>query len=100
MKILRINNHKAEYSIDGVEYNSIVNINKEILKLFVDNIMTSDDITFDKEEEDNKIENKAESIIYNDVYKKLNDLIEKKHEIIDKVDSTFSILIEKYELEK
>lgn len=32
--------------------------------------------------------------------KKLNDLIEKKHEIIDKVDSTFSILIEKYELEK
>ena len=62
--------------------------------------MTSDDITLDKEEEDNKIENKAESIIYNDVYKKLNDLIEKKHEIIDKVDSTFSILIEKYELEK
>ena len=100
MKILRINNHKAEYSTDGVEYNSIININKEILKLFVDNIMISNDITLDKEGDNNKIDNKAESIIYNDIYKKLDNLIEKKQEIIDRVDSTFSSLIEKYELEK
>ena len=48
-----------------------------ITNLFSNRIIIPD-ITLDKEEEDNKIENKAESIIYNDVYKKLNDLMDKE----------------------
>jgi len=95
MKILRINNHKAEYSIDGTNYSSIVNINKEILKIFIDKIMSCDTIFLDEEDE-----NKAASIIYNDIYKKLIDLKEKKQDIINSVNMTFSKLIEKYELKK
>lgn len=100
MKILKINNHKAEYSLDGVNYSSIVNISKEDLKKIIDYIMENDDIDFDQINDDtNKIENKAENIIYSDLYKKLNDLKQKKEEIIKKIDSKFSPLIEKYELE-
>lgn len=100
MKILRINNHKAEYSIDGTNYSSIVNINKETLKIFIDKIMSCDTTFLDEEDENNKIENKAASIIYNDIYKKLIDLKEKKQDIINSVNMTFSKLIEKYELKK
>ena len=35
---------------------------------------------------------------YSDLYTKLNDLIQKKEDIIEKIDSKFSNLIEKYEL--
>ena len=56
MKILRINNHKAEYSIDGTNYSSIVNINKEILKIFIDKIMSCDTIFLDEEDENKEEE--------------------------------------------
>ncbi len=100
MKILRINNYKGEYSLDGTSYNTIVNISKEDLKAIVDYIMENDDVELDQiDEGENRIENKAENIIYSDLYTKLNSLIEKKQEIIDKIDSKFSNLIEKYQLD-
>lgn len=100
MKILKIDSHKAKYSLDGVNYNLIVNISKEDLKKIVDYIMDNDDTELDcYNEEENKIDNKAESIIYSDLYIKLYDLIQKKAEILEKVNSKFSSLIEKYELD-
>lgn len=100
MKILKIDSHKAKYSLDGVNYNPIVNISKEDLKKIVDYIMENDDIDLDcYDEAENKIDNKAESIIYSDLYIKLYDLIQKKSEILEKVNSKFSSLIEKYELD-
>lgn len=100
MKILKIDSHKAKYSLDGVNYNPIVNISKEDLKKIVDYIMDNDDTELDcYNEAENKIDNKAESIIYSDLYIKLYDLIQKKAEILEKVNSKFSILIEKYELD-
>lgn len=100
MKILKIDSHKAKYSLDGVNYNPIVNISKEDLKKIVDYIMENDDIELDcYDEAENKIDNKAESIIYSDLYIKLYDLTQKKKEILEKVNSKFSNLIEKYELD-
>lgn len=100
MKILKIDSHKAKYSLDGVSYNPIVNISKEDLKKIVDYIMDNDDTELDcYNEAENKIDNKAESIIYSDLYIKLYDLIQKKAEILEKVNSKFSSLIEKYELD-
>lgn len=100
MKILKIDNHKAKYSLDGITYSPIVNISKEDLKTIVDYIMENDDFEFDDIYNDaNKIENKAENIIYSDLYTKLNELKEKKEGIIKKIDSKFSKLIEKYQLD-
>lgn len=100
MKILKIDCHKAKYSLDGENYNPIVNISKEDLKKIVDYIMENDDIELDcYDEAENKIDNKAESIIYSDLYIKLYDLTQKKKEILEKVNSKFSNLIEKYELD-
>lgn len=65
---------------------------REAIKKFVSNYIKVD-------EEENKIDNKAESIIYSDLYIKLYDLIQKKAEILEKVNSKFSSLIEKYELD-
>lgn len=101
MKILRINNHKGEYSLEGTSFNNIVNISKEDLKTIVDFIMENDNIELDTiGDNQNTIENKAENIIYSDLYTKLNSLMEKKAEIIDKIDSKYSNLIEKYQLEE
>lgn len=100
MKILRINNNKGEYSLNGTTYSAIVNISKEDLKTIVDYIMENDDVELDHiDEVENRIDNKAENIIYSDLYTKFNSLIEKKQEIIDKIDSKFSNLIEKYQLD-
>lgn len=100
MKILRIKNNKGEYSLDGSTFNNIVNISKEDLKTIVDIIMEQEDIELDViDDEKRKIENKAENIIYSDLYIKLNNLIEKKQEIIDRINSKYSNLIEKYQLE-
>lgn len=99
MKILKIDSKKAKYSLDGGTYNPIVNISKEDLKKIIDYIMENDDAELDPiDDVENKIENKAENIIYSDLYTKLNDLIQKKEDIIEKIDSKFSNLIEKYEL--
>lgn len=99
MKILKIDSKKAKYSLDGVTYNPIVNVSKEDLKQIIDYIMENDDAELDPiDDVENKIENKAENIIYSDLYTKLNDLIQKKEDIIEKIDSKFSNLIEKYEL--
>ena len=100
MQILKIDNHKAKYSLDGVTFNSIVNIGKEELKAIIDYIMENNDAEFDEpDDEMNKIENKPEEIIQSDLYAKLYNLNQKKEEIIEKVDSKFSELIAKYELE-
>lgn len=99
MKILKIENNKAKYSLDGQNFSPIVNINKEDLKLIVDYIMENDDAEFDAIDDENKIENKAENIIYSDLHTKLNELVQKKDDIIEKIDSKFSSLIEKYEID-
>lgn len=100
MKILRISDKNAEYSIDGINYTSITNISRDDLKVIVEYIMNNDDIILDEVTEENKIVNKAEEIIYADIYNKLNDLKDKKTTIIEKVELKFKNLIEKYELEK
>lgn len=100
MKILRISDKNAEYSIDGINYTSITNISRDDLKVIVEYIMNNNDIILDEVTEENKIVNKAEEIIYADIYNKLNDLKDKKTTIIEKVELKFKNLIEKYELEK
>ena len=100
MKILRISDKNAEYSIDGINYTSITNISRDDLKVIVEYIMNNDDVILDEVTEENRIVNKAEEIIYADIYNKLNDLKDKKTTIIEKVELKFKNLIEKYELEK
>jgi hypothetical protein len=100
MKILKIDKNKAEYSLDGKSFNSIVNIGKEDLKTIIDYIMENDDAEFDEiNGESNKINNKAEEIIYSDLYTKFSDLNSNKNDIIKEINDKFSTLIDKYELE-
>ncbi len=63
--------------------------------------MENDDIELDATDDNqNTIENRAENIIYSDLYTKLISLMEKKVEIIAKIDLKYSNLIEKYQLEE
>lgn len=100
MKILKIENNSAFYSKDGIKYFSISDIQKEDLKNIIDYILENDDFELDiQNDSDNQIKNKAESIIYTDIYNKLNELVNQKEEITNTINNCFKNLVDNYQLE-
>lgn len=100
MKILKIENNLAFYSKDGIKYSSIADIQKEDLKTIIDYILENDDFELDiQNDSDKQIKNKAESIIYTDIYNKLNELVNQKEEIAHTINNCFKNLIDNYQLE-
>ena len=94
MKHLRIEAFKAEYSIDGEEWNSIEGITKEDLLKIVDFALESGFIMDDPKNE--KIGNDAHKIIYSNIYEKIAKLVKERKVFIDDCESQYKDAIEKY----
>lgn len=100
MQILKIEDNIAKFSLDGKNYENIVSIDKDKLKTLIDLVIQEEIIATDTENEtDKKIKNKAEEIIYKNIYTQINKLIKEKDNIINSVNDSFSSFIEKYGLE-
>ena len=94
MKILRINNHLGEYSLDGVNFSPIDSISKEDLLCLIDKFISAEcemDAYMD-----GFIGNPAHKIIYQNIYTRFIDLEQNKGQFKDMRENTYKDAINKY----
>lgn len=95
MKILRINNNKGEFSINGADYKSIDTISKDDILHLID-ILTQQDCEMDDVITDNNLPNKAHLIIYKSLLVKFKELQNNKAFFRDMRDNEYKDAINKY----
>lgn len=96
MKLLRISNNNGEFSTDGSEYKEIEHITKEDIFKIMQKVMSSDEIEFDIMNQDNKINSPAQKIIYENIFKKINELKESREDIIEECERKYKTAFDKY----
>lgn len=95
MKILKIEDNKGFFSLDGEQYRPIDEIDKVNLMSLV-NLVLKSLIIMDEYNEDN-IGNQAHQIIYKSIYEKLMNLQDNKNKFRDESDRLYQEAIEKYQ---
>ena len=97
MKILKIDDNKGYFSLDGNDWIIIDEINKENLLSLVDISLTDE---FEMDEFDKKkLGNPAHQVIYNNIYKKLSELSTRRTRFKDEIEALHKEAIEKYSQE-
>lgn len=76
MKILRINQSRGQFSIDGTSWTDIDQLDKNAILVIV-GLITSTEVEMDAYDE-GAIQNKAHKVIYKNLYEKLSLLSQKK----------------------
>lgn len=94
MKILKINNGKGEFSLDGINYSSIDTIKKDDLLNMID-LLVNSECEMDEYSDEN-IPNKAHQIIYKNLYRKFNELEQNKSQFKDMSENIYKDAIDKY----
>lgn len=94
MQILKIDNGKGYFSINGDGFVSIDEIDKDNLMALV-NIVLKEDATMDAYKTE-FIVNQAHQIIYKSIYEKLSTLKENKDRFKDESERLYLEAIEKY----
>ncbi len=94
MRILKIEDNKGYFSIDGKEWNPIDEINKDNLLSLVD-ISLSKDFEMDDFNK-TKLGNQAQQVIYSNIFNKLTELKSIKNQFNDEIESLYKEAIEKY----
>ena len=96
MKILKIENGQGFfYSFSGKLFKEIDLLDKESLFAMVDYVLKNKDADVEPFIE-NKINKKAQIIVYKEVSSKLLELISKRDEIINGVEMKYAKALEKY----
>jgi len=94
MKHLKIEENKGYFSIDGIKWYPVDEMNKDHLLSLVDLSLQEgfemDD--YDKE----KLGHQAHQVIYKHIFEKLSDLYNKKDRFKDQSESLYKNAIEKY----
>jgi hypothetical protein len=98
MKILKIKDGKAYYTLEGEDFKIIDIDGDAILKLLDAILESADDIMMDNEEEE-EVQNEAEKIIYADLRKKLTDFCGLKPQLLKEVSDLYKEQKEKYHSE-
>lgn len=96
MKILRINNSKGEFSINGEDFHSIDSISKDDILSLID-IVIKNECEMDELAEGMDLPNKAHSIIYKHIIRKLKELQANRTFFVDMRDNTYKEAISKYQ---
>ncbi len=94
MKILKIEKKLGYYSVDGITYETIDKINKEILLELV-NLALENEIYIDQYNEE-LLKNQAHQIIYKNISEKIEDLNQRKDDFKDQSERLFLTEYEKY----
>lgn len=98
MKVLKIENKRCYFSIDGNSFNSIVDITKEDIYSILDIIFESEDFIIDELNEDVVIANEVERLIYENIVSQLNVFIDNKESLQNEIKEEFKEVTKKYEL--
>lgn len=98
MTLLKVENNKGKFSTDGLNFVEIEKISKDdILKIF-EKVLNEDSIIIEESnDEDKKINSPAQEIIYDNIYEKVNEIINEKDEINSFDDDEYYIAIRKYQ---
>ena len=99
MKVLKIDNKKCYYSIDGVNDKPISDISKEDIYAILNIIYSTDDYVFDEYNENVEIVNDVEKIIYANLYAQFNSFIDKKETLVEEINNELKNIKKKYELD-
>ena len=94
MKILRIRNSKGEFSLDGNNYSAVDIINKDDLLKMID-LFVNYECEMDEYSEES-IQNKAHQIIYQNIYRKFNELGKNKAQFKEMSENLYKDAIDKY----
>jgi len=95
MKILKIENGKGAFSLDGEKWIPIDEIERGSLMQLLD-VVLKESATADEFKVES-ITNQAHQIIYKSIYEKLMTLMENKTKFKDESDRTYLHAIEKYQ---
>lgn len=97
MKVLKIENEKCFYSIDGKKYFSIVDIGKDDIYNILD-LIYKQECEFDECNDDTKIKNDVEKIIYKDLFIQLDNFKKNVLSLKQEIDDEFKDAYEKYDI--
>ena len=96
MKLLKIENKKCFYTLDGEHYNGISDISKEDILKILYLIYEEENITLDKIENQEDVVNDVERLIYINLYSKLSSFAQNKLSIKTKLDDEVKDVVDKY----
>lgn len=98
MKVLKIDNEECYYSLDGTNYESILDIGKDdIYKIL--NYVYEGKGEIDEYTEDLKIKNEVERLIYKDLFVQINNFKENIPALKQEINEEFKEAFEKYNVE-
>ncbi len=100
MKVLKISQKKASFSINGTTYSAIKDITQNDLKTIISIILYQDNIEYDSLSDENDISNPVEKIIYQNLELKIKDLLKNRNDIINDINNYYEKLYDKYDLLK
>ena len=96
MKYLRINNDKGEFlKKDSQEYIEIDKIEKDDLLFLINSAIEKNDFEIEPYNAE-RIKNPAQQIIYENIYKKFEELLKNRTQLKDQVDNLYKDAFEKY----
>lgn len=96
MKLLKIENKKCFYTLDGEHYNGISDISKEDILKILYLIYEEENISLDKIENQEDVVNDVERLIYINLYSKLSSFAQNKLSIKTKLDDEVKDVVDKY----
>lgn len=96
MKLLKIENKKCFYNLDGEHYNGISDISKEDILKILYLIYEEENISLDKIENQEDVVNDVERLIYINLYSKLSSFAQNKLSIKTKLDDEVKDVVDKY----
>ena len=97
MKILRIDNRKGEFSVNGVDFRPIDVISKEDILKMID-LITTENCEMDDLSDDKLLPNQAHLIIYKNLIQKFKELLNSKSYFHDLREKTYQDAINKYKV--
>jgi len=100
MKILKIEDNVGEFTIDGINYKNINELNRNDIFSILLKILESPEnsIEFDEVTDTNVILNDAQKVIYEKIYNKLSATAAKRNEILETVNNEVTPILEKYDI--
>lgn len=98
MKILKIENNKATFTIGEKVDVAISEIQKEEILKILEYIYFNDEFEMDENDDSHPIANDAEKIIYKSLYDKLIEFSQKKEALKKDIEKEFISVKQKYDL--
>ncbi len=92
MKVLEIVDNHGWYILNGMK-KSILDLNREDIFLILETIYSNDQMQNDVIDDEHKILNEAEKVIYNNIYQYILEFEQKKDDLKKEIDEEFSDVI-------